>query len=142
MDYNAIAERIREKNMREFEKHGGMSMYSYKFEAEPTNVVKKYDYNYTGNIEELENQIKDLDKSHKIALMQFCIEKALDCVCKKERLKNLVDKIKITNAKEFLKMNDEEIAEIKELTRAKNDYELACELEKIILDMNKEVEDE
>ena len=49
---------------------------------------------------------------------------------------------KIEKAKEFLQMTDDEVEEIKELTGAKNNYELACELEKIILDMNKEVEDE
>ena len=49
---------------------------------------------------------------------------------------------KIEKAKEFLKMTDEEVEEIKERTNARNNYELACELEKIILDMNKEVEDD
>lgn len=49
---------------------------------------------------------------------------------------------KIEKAKEFLQMTDEEVAEIKERTNARNNYELACELEKIILDMNKEVEDD
>lgn len=52
------------------------------------------------------------------------------------------DIVRIKKAKEFLQMTDEEVAEIKELMQVKNDYELACELEKIILDMNKEVEDD
>ena len=54
----------------------------------------------------------------------------------------MVDKERIQKAKEFLQMTDDEDEEIKELMQVKNDYELACELEKIILDMNKEVEDE
>lgn len=140
MDWNEIAERVREKNMREFEKHGGMSMYNYKFEADPTNVVEKYDY--TGNIEGLEYQIKFLEQEQNNAINKFDIEKALKYLNEAVMLKDLINKIKITKAKEFLQITDEEVAEIKEKTQAKNDYELACELEKIILDMNKEVEDE
>ena len=54
----------------------------------------------------------------------------------------MVDEERIQKAKEFLQMTDDEVEEIKELTGASNNYELACELEKIILDMNKEVENE
>ena len=52
------------------------------------------------------------------------------------------DLSEIRKAKEFLKISDKEVKEIKKLTNATTSYDLLCELEKIILDMNKEVGNE
>lgn len=51
---------------------------------------------------------------------------------------DICEKCELENAINFLKLSDMEVREIQNLTGAKDDYELKCELEKIILEQNKE----
>lgn len=50
----------------------------------------------------------------------------------------LENRLALLEAENFLNLTDEDVEQIKNLTGAKNDFELKCELEKIILEQNKE----
>lgn len=51
-----------------------------------------------------------------------------------EAQKDLENRIELLEAENFLNLTDEEVEQIRKLTGAKNDFELKCELEKIILE--------
>lgn len=52
--------------------------------------------------------------------------------------RRLENRLALLEAEKFLNLTDEDVEQIRNLTGVKDDYELRCELEKIILEQNKE----